>query len=85
MINWYRSAIRSGLSGSTGDSTSLEPIIVPTLLLWGKQDVALGHEMAQPSIDLCQDGRLVFFDKATHWVQHDESEVVNQLLLGFLQ
>ena len=28
--------------------------------------------------------QLVLFEEATHWVQHDEAEAVNQLLLEFL-
>jgi pimeloyl-ACP methyl ester carboxylesterase len=83
MINWYRSAIRSGFGGSSEKPAASRRIIVPTLLLWGKQDIALGSEMAQPSIDMCQDGQLVFFDKATHWVQHDESSEVTKRLLEF--
>ncbi len=44
---------------------------MPVLMLWGKQDVALSHAMAQPSIERCDQGKLVFFEEATHWVQHD--------------
>jgi pimeloyl-ACP methyl ester carboxylesterase len=57
--------------------------MVPTLMLWGKQDVALNYEMAQPSIDLCEDGELIIFEDATHWVQHDEAEKVTDYLLAF--
>jgi len=57
---------------------------VPTLVLWGKHDVALSAEMAPLSLELCDDGHLVFFDSATHWVQHDEAEAVTQHLLDFL-
>jgi pimeloyl-ACP methyl ester carboxylesterase len=39
--------------------------------------------MAQPSIELCDEGRLVFLEEATHWVQHEEPETVNQLLIEF--
>ena len=53
--------------------------------MWGKKDVALSYEMAQPSIDLCDDGKLVFFEDATHWVQRDEVEAVNAQLLDFLK
>lgn len=53
-------------------------------MIWGARDVALGREMAQPSIDYCEDGRLVFLEEATHWVQHDEPERVNTLLTEFL-
>lgn len=79
MINWYRAIQRSPPERLPGHR-----IEVPTLLIWGKRDAFLGHEMAQPSIDLCDDGRLVFFDDATHWVQHDKPDEVNQLLLDFL-
>jgi pimeloyl-ACP methyl ester carboxylesterase len=53
-------------------------------MLWGKQDVALGQEMAQPSIDLCDQGELVFFEHATHWLQHDEAAEVSNHLVAFL-
>ncbi|RME09570.1 MAG: alpha/beta hydrolase, partial [Bacteroidetes bacterium] len=55
----------------------------PTLMLWGERDVALGKELAQPSIELCADGQLIFFPKATHWVQHDEADAVNEALAVF--
>jgi len=84
MINWYRSAIRSGYKKSSNSSPSQTHITVPTLMIWGKQDVALGHEMAQPSIDLCVDGQLIFFEDASHWVQHDKADEVNQLLREFV-
>ena len=53
-------------------------------MMWGMNDVALSHRMARLSIDYCEDGKLVFFEDATHWVQHDEAESVNQLLIEFL-
>ena len=83
MLNWYRSAVRNGLKGSLGSSPSNPRITVPTLMLWGKQDVALSYKMAQPSIDLCEDGELIIFEDATHWVQHDEAEKVTDYLLAF--
>ena len=56
---------------------------MPTLLIWGAQDRFLCREMAQPSIDLCVDGELVFIEEATHWVQHEEAERVNGLIADF--
>ncbi|MDF1515460.1 MAG: alpha/beta hydrolase, partial [Anaerolineae bacterium] len=79
MLNWYRAMFRSRPAHSQS-----QRIHVPTLVIWGKQDVALSHEMAQPSVELCDHGRLVMLDTATHWVQHDEPQQVNQLLLAFL-
>lgn len=84
MLNWYRAAFRSA-ARQPGSPDELPPrrVTVPTLILWGKNDVALSHHMAQPSCDLCDNGLLVFFENATHWVQHDEAEGVNKALLSF--
>jgi pimeloyl-ACP methyl ester carboxylesterase len=37
--------------------------------------------MAQPSADRCQNGHLARIPDATHWVQHDAPERVNDLLM----
>jgi pimeloyl-ACP methyl ester carboxylesterase len=79
MVNWYRAVVRHR-PRMNGDLR----VHVPTLMMWGVKDVALTHRMARPSIDYCDDGKLVFFPDATHWVQHDEAEEVNQHLLDFL-
>jgi pimeloyl-ACP methyl ester carboxylesterase len=79
MVNWYRAAARY-LPKMLKDGR----VKIPTLMLWGMQDVALSHRMARLSVDYCDDGKLVFFEDATHWVQHDEAEAVNQLLIEFL-
>jgi epoxide hydrolase 4 len=79
MLNWYRALLRSRLV--TPADTHLH---MPVLILWGRQDIALGSEMAEASLKLCDDGKLVFFEDATHWVQHDEAEQVNTQLLEFL-
>ena len=76
MVNWYRAAMRY-----SAREASMARIHVPTLLIWGTQDRFLGREMAQPSIDLCDDGRLEVIEDATHWVQHEEPERVNELIL----
>jgi hypothetical protein len=40
--------------------------------------------MVGPSLALCDRGRSIFFERATHWVQHEEAAGVNALLLRFL-
>ncbi len=79
MLNWYRAAVRF-----QGVGVGLGRITMPTLMIWGTQDIALSRTMAQPSIDLCDNGRLVLIENASHWVQHEEPETVNRLLLEFL-
>ncbi|MDZ4671318.1 MAG: alpha/beta hydrolase [Phototrophicales bacterium] len=78
MLNWYRAYVRQSPAPPT--DWQIKP---PTLMLWGKHDLYLSHRMAQPSIDLCADGRSELLD-ATHWVQHDKADEVNRLLLEFL-
>ncbi len=86
MINWYRAAFRGGARGLWRlAKTPPRRVTAPTLILWGKKDVALSYEMVQPSLDLCDNGRLVTFERATHWVQHDEAEAVTRNLLQFFQ
>ncbi len=78
MIQWYRAALRA--RPRRPESTRVR---VPTLLVWGTKDRFLGSEMAGPSIERCDDGRLVLVEEAGHWVQHEEPERVNRLLLDF--
>ena len=86
MLNWYRAAMRRGLRCSFSRKKSpARRVHVPTMMLWGKRDIALSSEMAQPSIDLCDQGELTFFKNSTHWVQHDMSEEVNQKLIEFMK
>ena len=79
MLNWYRALIRYPVRPRHSR------VRVPTLILWGEQDVALDRELAEPSRDLCADGRLVFFAHASHWPHDEEPARVNSLLLGFLE
>jgi pimeloyl-ACP methyl ester carboxylesterase len=86
MLNWYRAAFRRALRGSWNPrKVQVRPVQVPTLMLWGKHDVALSYEMARPSIEACERGELVTFNKATHWVQHDAADEVNEKLIAFLR
>ncbi len=78
MINWYRAAARY-----QPDMPDDGRIHVPTLVLWGMEDFALSHKMAEPSAEMADEGRLVMFKGASHFVQHDRAERVNELLLAF--
>jgi epoxide hydrolase 4 len=80
MINWYRSIFRDPAALQTNIR-----IHIPTLILWGRHDVALSAEMAQRSLSLCEDGRLVYYENATHWVLHDEAGEVNRQLVSFFR
>jgi pimeloyl-ACP methyl ester carboxylesterase len=79
MINWYRAIVQQ-------PPHSPDPRVkMPTLILWGKKDAYLKAEMAQASVELCDHGKLIYFDNATHWIQHEEPNRVNQLMLEFFK
>jgi pimeloyl-ACP methyl ester carboxylesterase len=79
MLNYYRAWFRTFFSRLPNPC-----IPVPTLVIWGAKDRFLGREMAEPSLDFCENGRLEFIEKATHWVQHEKPERVNRLIVEFL-
>jgi pimeloyl-ACP methyl ester carboxylesterase len=79
MLNWYRALFRRPYPLPWSPRLPM-----PVLMLWGARDFALGRELAEASMELCDNGRLVFFEGATHWVQHEEAARVNDLLLNFL-
>lgn len=79
MLNWYRAIFRGGRR------IAKEKIKVPTLIIWGEQDIALRVELAHESLEFCEDGRLEFIPEATHWVQQDAPDKVNKLLLNFFK
>lgn len=78
MINWYR-ALRYEMR-----FPKEMRIKVPTLMMWGMKDFALTHRMARPSMDYVDQGNLIFFEDATHWVELDAAEQVNEYLIDFL-
>jgi pimeloyl-ACP methyl ester carboxylesterase len=80
MLNWYRAIVRRPPPPAKDSK-----VHVPTLVIWGKNDVALTSVMAEQSLKYCDDGRLVMLESATHWVQHDEPDRVNQLLVEFFE
>lgn len=78
MINWYR-ALRYQWK-----LPQEMRIHVPTLMMWGMKDFALTHRMARPSMDHVEQGNLILFPDATHWVQRDAADEVNHYLIDFL-
>lgn len=76
MIHWYRAMF----SRSRVRRTEIQ-VKPSTLIIWGKKDPHLSWQMADLSLEFCQDGKLVYFDDATHWVQHDKAAEVSHLLI----
>lgn len=86
MLNWYRNIVGGSFKYLfQRRNASAKRVTVPTLILWGKNDVALSHEMVRPSLELCDNGKAILFENATHWVQLDEADAVNKNLIEFLR
>lgn len=79
MIHWYRALLRYPPAAPADYRLHM-----PTLILWGKQDLALSEAMAQPSAEMCDDVKLVLYEEATHWVQHNAAQEVSAALVEFL-
>lgn len=81
MLNYYRANVRI----MSGPAPRLPRIEVPTLLVWGEADVALGVELTEGYEDLVRDFTLERLPGVSHWVQQEAPEEVNRRLLGWLR
>ena len=79
MIDYYRAAVR------LGSKQEIRTVSAPTLVIWGQGDRYLGRKLAEPHHeDVPNLDRVERLPNASHWVHHDESERVNELLVDFL-
>jgi epoxide hydrolase 4 len=78
MLNWYRA-----LPGFAGPPPSGR-IRVPVRVVWGDRDPFLDRGLVEAGLALCDRGEAFHLPEATHWVQHEEPEQVNRLLVEFL-
>ena len=80
MLNWYR-ALRVEPPSTAALARTIE---VPTLLIWGEQDVALDLICLDGTGRYVRDLRLRRLPGVSHWVQQDAPALVNRLLEEFL-
>jgi len=77
MLNWYRALVRL-------PRAKPPRVQVPTLILWGRRDTALQAGLAEASLAVCNDGRIRWYDRASHWLAQEEPDAVNADLISFL-
>lgn len=78
MINYYRANFPAVLD---------EPaplLTLPTLLLWGEADTALGLELTEGYAALVSDFERVRFPGVSHWVQQEAPEAVNAAMQAWI-
>lgn len=54
------------------------------LILWGTGDLFLTKQLAESSAKQVSDCKLIFVEGASHWVQQDRPQEVNQHIREFL-
>ena len=79
MLNYYRANL-AGLS----DAAPTPKIEVPTLMVWGEEDTALGLELTEGYGPYVADFTLERLPGVSHWVQQEAPEAVNARLLAWL-
>ena len=79
-INYYRATFRQGPAAFG----AVQRIDAPTLVVWGERDRYLSPRLASDLATWVPNCRIERLPAASHWVQHDEPERVNRLLLSFL-
>jgi pimeloyl-ACP methyl ester carboxylesterase len=80
-INYYRAAFRRSRRPRRGAAT----INVPTLLIWGEQDFALGVELTHGIEQWVPGIQIKRLPDSGHWAQQEKPDAVNALILEFLK
>ncbi len=78
-VNWYRALLKKRMPGA------LPWIKTPLLLIWGVEDRFGEKSAGEASLALCENGRSIFVESATHWVHHEKPALVNATLIEFLR
>ena len=82
MINYYRAAFSDK---DNADTWANPPLVdVPTLMLWGEEDTALGKELTYGTDTLVQDFTLRYLPGVSHWVQQEAPDAVNAMIEAWI-
>lgn len=76
MLNWYRALFQTEIPENK--------VQVPVRIIWGLGDQFLHQSTAKESLKFCADGELILVDDATHWVLHEQPDIVNRLIKEFI-
>lgn len=80
-INYYRSMLRGN---PYRIKNWLVPVRAKTLLIWGEQDPALSKDLTKNLDEWVNDLQVAYLPEAGHWVQQEQPEAVNRLMINFL-
>ena len=82
LFNYYR----ANFSGERPVEWTDPPMVdVPTLMIWGEEDAALGKELTFGTEDLVTDFTLRYLPQVSHWVQQEAPETVNAMIRAWIE
>jgi pimeloyl-ACP methyl ester carboxylesterase len=81
-INWYRNIDNNAQAHPT---VGVQPIDVPCLMLMADLDPALRPKFAEDMPERCSNLEMHLIENAAHWVQREQPETFNRLLIAWLQ
>jgi pimeloyl-ACP methyl ester carboxylesterase len=84
MLNYYRALIRGG-GADRQRRLGYPRIDVPTLMIWGENDTALGKETTYGTEAFVDNLTIRYLPGVSHWVQQEAPEKVNAMLQAWLK
>lgn len=79
MLNYYRNIFQQRLIDQ-----SWSVLEVPTLMIWGENDTALGKELTYGTEAYVRNLQIKYIPNCSHWVQQEQPQLVNQYMREFL-
>lgn len=79
MINYYRNVFSSNFM-----QQKWGVLPVPTLMIWGEEDTALGKELTYGTDAYVKDFQVKYIPNCSHWVQQEQPQLVSQYMRNFL-
>ena len=82
MVNYYRALLKFR---KTTPPEQMAKIEVPTLMLWGEDDVALNKESTYGTDEFVNDLTIRYLPRVSHWVQQEAPDTCNAMIKAFLK
>ena len=83
MVNYYRALFRGNRKRPRVDPRT--PIEVPTLMVWGEDDMALDKSTTLTTGDYVKDFTIRYLPGVSHWVQQEQPGAVNAMISAFIR
>ncbi|WNZ45547.1 alpha/beta hydrolase [Leptolyngbya boryana CZ1] len=78
-INYYRNIFQAGILEKKWGILE-----VPTLMIWGEKDIALGKELTYGTEEYVRNLQIRYIPNCSHWVQQEQPNLVNQYIREFI-